>query len=252
MYQMHFLCTSASFSVPAVGIFSRSRLKGTQGGRLDTTAQVWVPPGPRGARSGRSKSLDLASKHGIAFRPAEPSKVMKPPKCHFRCICYKCHTSPQNVYTLTQPRYNSSRASSVTLGDGHEQHCFKLLRVCECARACVPSNPGSSGRNTTKWRAISTIFFVLCCLRLQCICVPTRVPRSLHVVAATAASLHGLPFVTATTGASVCARMCVRVCHPEHNLRTLATHLFFFLKFKGIRAADMPSNSSGTAAANLT
>ena len=108
MYQMHFLCTPASFSVPAVGIFSRSRLKGTQGGRLDTTAQVWVPPGPRGARSGRSKSLDLASNHGIAIRSAEPSKVIETPKCRFfsffALLLYLVRVPLEpshDVYTLT-------------------------------------------------------------------------------------------------------------------------------------------------------
>ena len=31
MYQMHLLCTSATFSVPIAGLFSRFRLRGKQG-----------------------------------------------------------------------------------------------------------------------------------------------------------------------------------------------------------------------------
>ena len=38
--------------------------------RVYTTAQVWVPAGPRGACSGRSKSRNLASNRGKAFVPA--------------------------------------------------------------------------------------------------------------------------------------------------------------------------------------
>ena len=43
------------------------------------------------------------------------------------CICYVYYTNPQNVYTLTQPRYNSSRTSSFYLCDSHEQY------FCVCA-----------------------------------------------------------------------------------------------------------------------
>ena len=37
------------FSLPVAGLFSRSRLRGTQGTRLYATVQVWVPAGLRGA-----------------------------------------------------------------------------------------------------------------------------------------------------------------------------------------------------------
>ena len=52
------------------GSFSRSRVRGTQGVRLYTTAQVWVPGGLRGACSGRPESRNLASNHRVAFRGA--------------------------------------------------------------------------------------------------------------------------------------------------------------------------------------
>ena len=44
------------FSLPAVGLFSCSRMRGTQGTRLYTTVQVWVPDGLRalGAQSRES------------------------------------------------------------------------------------------------------------------------------------------------------------------------------------------------------
>ena len=62
---MDFFCGIQNFSLTAEGLFSRSRLRGTQGARLYTTAQVWVPDGLRDACSGRSKSQNLASNHGI-------------------------------------------------------------------------------------------------------------------------------------------------------------------------------------------
>ena len=45
-----------------------------------TRAQVWVPAGLRGARSGRSKPRDLASNRGIAFHLAEHRRTMGTPQ----------------------------------------------------------------------------------------------------------------------------------------------------------------------------
>ena len=57
-----YVCTKCTFffftfacpARPAAGRFSRSRLRGAQAGRVYITAQVWIPTGLRGARSGRS------------------------------------------------------------------------------------------------------------------------------------------------------------------------------------------------------
>ena len=52
-------------------VFSpRPRLRGTQGARVHTAVQVWVPGGLRGACSGHSKSRNLAINRGVAFRGA--------------------------------------------------------------------------------------------------------------------------------------------------------------------------------------
>ena len=65
----------------------------------------------------------------------------------------------------------------------------------------------------------------------------------------TAAALQGIPFVTATNGASVRVRVCACACHPEHSEgRFQPTPLYF----KSTRAAHGQPNSSGTPAANLT
>ena len=60
-----FFCTSVFFSLPAAGLFSSSRLRGTQGARPNTTAQVWALAEVRDTYSRGSKTQ---SSHGEAFR----------------------------------------------------------------------------------------------------------------------------------------------------------------------------------------
>ena len=74
-YEMHLFYTFACPARPAAGHFSPSWLRGTQGARVYTTVQVWVPAGPRGPRSGRSKAYGLASNYGIAFRRARANRT---------------------------------------------------------------------------------------------------------------------------------------------------------------------------------
>ena len=84
------LFTFARFFPALVGIFSRSRPRGTQGGRLYSTGQVWVPGGLRGACSGRSKSRNMAINHGVAFRGARAEQDYGKPTCQlFAPLLYK-------------------------------------------------------------------------------------------------------------------------------------------------------------------
>ena len=71
-----------TFSLPVAGLFYRSRLRGTQGARLLTTVQVWVPAGLYRACCGRSKSRNLASNHGVAFRGARAEQDNGKPNHH--------------------------------------------------------------------------------------------------------------------------------------------------------------------------
>ena len=66
--------TSAFFSLPAVGFFSCSLLRGRQGGRPDTTAQVWALAEVRGTCSGGSKCQVPT---GSDTEHVEPSKPMR-------------------------------------------------------------------------------------------------------------------------------------------------------------------------------
>ena len=111
MYKMHFFSGMLHFFLPAAGFFSRSRLRGTQGGRLYTTAQVWVPTGFLGACSGRSKSPNLASNRGIAFRPARAHQThANPEKRHFFFIFSPLFAAIFDVHSSCQ-RLGSHRTT---------------------------------------------------------------------------------------------------------------------------------------------
>ena len=67
-----FFCTSTFFSLPAAGLFSCSRLRGTHGARLNTTAQVWGLAEVRGTCSGGSKSQVTTGRHSEHVEPSRP------------------------------------------------------------------------------------------------------------------------------------------------------------------------------------
>ena len=83
-----FFCTSVFFSLPAAGLFSSSRLRGTQGARPNTTAQVWALAEVRGTCSGGSK---VASNHGEPFQERTAIQAHANPK-----------TGEKNVRRLTR------------------------------------------------------------------------------------------------------------------------------------------------------
>ena len=111
MYQCVFFSTFVGFSPAPEDLSSRSRLRGTQGGRLYTTAQVWVPTGFLGACSGRSKSPNLASNRGIAFRPARAHQThANPEKRHFFFIFSPLFAAIFDVHSSCQ-RLGSHRTT---------------------------------------------------------------------------------------------------------------------------------------------
>ena len=69
-----FFCTSAFLSLPAPGLFSCSRLRGTQGARRNNEAQVWALAKVRGMCSGDSKSKVNT---GRPSEHVEPSRSMQ-------------------------------------------------------------------------------------------------------------------------------------------------------------------------------
>ena len=61
--------------IAAGDLFSRSRLRGTQGGRVNATVRNWASAGLRGACSGRSKSRRTGSSVGSLSAEPEPSRA---------------------------------------------------------------------------------------------------------------------------------------------------------------------------------
>ena len=64
---MHVFSAWPCVSFPAACLSTRSRMRGTRMGCVYTRRKFAPQPGSCGACSGRSKSRDLASNHGIAF-----------------------------------------------------------------------------------------------------------------------------------------------------------------------------------------
>ena len=71
MHEIHFFCGTQNSPLRFAGLLSRSRLSGTQGGRVYTTVHMRAPAEVRGACSRPSKSRILASNYGEAFRSTE-------------------------------------------------------------------------------------------------------------------------------------------------------------------------------------
>ena len=72
---MCFYCTSAFFSLPTAGLFSCSRLRGTQGAHPNTKAQVWPLSEVRGRCSEGSKSQVTTGKHSEHVEPSRPMQT---------------------------------------------------------------------------------------------------------------------------------------------------------------------------------
>ena len=79
MHQCVFVFIFTCFSPAPVGLFSRLGCGARRGAVC--TRRVWVPGRLRGACSGSSKSQNLASNHGVAFRGARAEQDNEKPTC---------------------------------------------------------------------------------------------------------------------------------------------------------------------------
>ena len=131
MYQcvdaFFYICT---LSPVLVGLFSSSRQRGTQGARLYTTVQVWVPGGLRGACSGHSKSRNLARKDGVAFGGASAEQDNGKPTCQLFCS-----TAVKALYLVAATVQEQSHINFVwtTIMRVWTLH----TRVCSVCAACT-------------------------------------------------------------------------------------------------------------------
>ena len=131
-------------SLPSAGLSYRSRLRGTQGGRVYTTAQVWAPAGLHGARSGRSKSRELASNHGIAFPLSQSIAGQWKPLQYKKfallllLLYHVCITQPLKL--TSSLLCDSHGTTAVT------HQALRCLGVCACV-SCFLSNYLVGNRN---------------------------------------------------------------------------------------------------------
>ena len=91
-YKCVFFFAHGHFFLFRPGSFSCSRLRGEQGARPNTTAQVRALAEVRGTCSGGSKSRKLASNHGEAFRARRAIQADANPRTGFKknrtgCAC---------------------------------------------------------------------------------------------------------------------------------------------------------------------
>ena len=136
MYQsFYFIFTFARFSPAPVGLFSRSRLRGTQGGRLYTTTQAWIPGGLRDACSALSKSQNLTTNHGVAFREARSEQDIGKPTCPPLKRKHDNNTRFQ-LSSVLQLRTRRCVCRPLLCMCGHDV-CVYALRVCSRVRVCV-------------------------------------------------------------------------------------------------------------------
>ena len=125
------ICTLSS---APMDLLSRSRLQSTAWARLYSTAQVWVPDGLRGACFGRSKSRNLASNHGVAFRGDRAEHDNRKPTCQLffsiaaKALYFVAATVQQETHIT------SSSCGSLVRVCGH---CICLSGVCYDTWACV-------------------------------------------------------------------------------------------------------------------
>ena len=163
-YKIDFFTEYKTF-LPVAGLFSCSRLRGTQGARLYTTAQEWVPAGLRGACSGRSKSRNLASNPGIVFRRAIAIQA------HGKNTVFsRREDAPVTLslmYLYLQQLYDS--------GTAHTPDCLAVLLARGAAHTAYPRLSGCArsslfccGMSMLRWKplkdtlAISTAGCNLC------------------------------------------------------------------------------------------
>ena len=103
---------------------------GARGSRV-LTGKVWVPAVLRGSCSGRSKSLELASNHGTAFRRAKLRKTMKttPYKVSARLLLY-------GIMSVSH-RATSSQALYLVAATIQQQQHMKLASFCDDHGLCI-------------------------------------------------------------------------------------------------------------------
>ena len=129
-YQLHFFCTFAYPAHLAADRFPRSRLRGKQGTRVYTTAQVSVPAEHRGARSGRSKSHAI----GQAFTGSLCGSTSRAEQWKTQNIILLPCSLPLLLYYVSH-RPSSSQALYLVAAKVHQ--AIHLITATDGASVCA-------------------------------------------------------------------------------------------------------------------
>ena len=182
-----------------MGHFSCSRLRGTPGGRLYTTALAWVPDGLRDECSGRSRSRHLASICGVVFRGARAEQDNGKPACQLFCsTAVKAHLYfvEATARELCHIKFVWTPTMCVDIAYACLLCAMIRVRVCRYVRVCVVvcSNP-----------TFHLIFSFLFALSACCCCC-----RIMPSVSHRPSSSQVLYFVAATV--QFAQQVCVDYC----------------------------------------
>lgn len=151
-----FFCALASASLPAAALFSRPRLRCTQGGACTLLRCNFGPPSGsvRAACSGCSKLRDLALlSNGNALRDAEPRRTMRTP--HFLAVRSCCCSITPSLQLSSSRRWerthNPRNFNSGTAMVGTGRYGTTLPQNCK------KTQPRRHGIHTTTTAAIQQL-----------------------------------------------------------------------------------------------
>ena len=184
-----------------------SRMRDAQWARLYTARRSGPRSVPVSARSGRSKSRELACNYGIAFSPARASQDNGKPTFQ---LCYSNEPHGNNtrfkLSPFLQPRTLRMRVCCV---------CYVSAGLCICAL-----------KPHTSARFFSVFVFLLCLLLLYHVCITPSLKLSSSLLCGS----HGTTAVSRTWSSPVCDGhgrsicLCACACHKHRISREVQKH----------------------------
>ena len=152
MYETHFSAHGGPlFSSGRGSLFAFSAAGYANGPRV-LTVHVWAPAGLRGGWSGRSKSRDLASNHGIAFRLAKHLGTMETPQLKACALLPLYHVCTTPTLKLSNSLPCGSRGTTAV---AHRALTFETATngASVCVRVCpmFPVDPGKRSEKRTRY-----------------------------------------------------------------------------------------------------
>ena len=252
MHQKSLFCTLATSSLAPAGLFSRSRLRGTQGARLYNT-RYGASLGPGRAPSRVLWAFEVAASWLFSRNRVPPRQSQAGP----------WKTLQQFLEYRSSPLWLGSHGTTVALQVFSFVTATNGASACVCmsVRVCHPSileqqEPGTVSTKEVQLHYSFSLFFLFCLLLCTCshrklltlwqpLCNRSRISRG--------------SLVAATNGASVCLGACAYVGAASCTQRAERFRPTVPLNFESTRAIQYlrssstaaPAASSGKTGANL-